>query len=163
MHMAVFKILGPLEVIGDDGPIALGAPKQRALVALLLLHADETLSADRIADELWNGKPPKTATASLWNLVTQLRKALPADTLVTKPGGYSLEIGEHELDYRSFELLVEEARRVDGKRRSELLQRALEMWRGPALADLTFESFANAEIERLNEVRLQTIEKRIDV
>jgi DNA-binding SARP family transcriptional activator len=161
--MAVFKILGPLEVTGDDGPVALGAPKQRALVALLLLHADETLSTDRIADELWNGRPPKTATASLWNLVTQLRKVLPPDALVTKPGGYSLEIGDHELDYRSFELLVEEARRVDGKRRSELLRRALDLWRGSTLADLTFESFATAEIERLNELRLQTIEERIDV
>jgi DNA-binding SARP family transcriptional activator len=161
--MARFKILGPLEVTGDDGPIALGGPKQRALVALLLLHADETLSTDRIVDELWNGKPPKTATTSLWNLITQLRKVLPPDALVTKPGGYSLVIGDHELDYRSFEALVEEARRVEGRRRSELLQRALDLWRGPALSDLTFETFAAAEIDRLNELRLQTVEERIDV
>jgi DNA-binding SARP family transcriptional activator len=161
--MAAFKILGPLEVTGDHGPIALGAPKQRALVALLLLHADETLSTDRIVDELWSGKPPKTATTSLWNLVTQLRKVLPAEALVTKPGGYALQIGDHELDYRGFEQLVQEARRVDGKRKSELLQRALDLWRGPALSDLAFESFASSEIGRLNELRLLTIEERVDV
>jgi DNA-binding SARP family transcriptional activator len=162
-HMAAFKILGPLEVVGDDGPVVLGGPKQRALVALLLIHADEILSTDRIVDELWSGKPPKTATTSLWNLIAHVRKVLPADTLVTKPGGYSLQIGDNELDYRSFEQLVEEARRVDGRRRSELLQRALDIWRGPVLDDLAFESLASAEIERLNELRLQTIEEWIDV
>jgi len=161
--MAAFKILGPLEVTGDDGQVALGGPKQRALVALLLLHADETLSTDRIVDELWSGKPPKTATTSLWNLITQVRKVLPADTLVTKPSGYSLQIGDNELDLRSFEELVREAGRVDGRRRSELLRRALDLWRGPALADLTFETSASGEIERLNELRLQTIEEWIDV
>jgi DNA-binding SARP family transcriptional activator len=161
--MASFKILGPLEVTNDDGPLALGGPKQRALVALLLLHADETLSTDRIVDELWNGKPPKTATTSLWNLITQLRKVLPADTLLTKPGGYSLRIGDNELDYRSFERLVAEGRRVDGRRRSELLQRALDLWRGPALDDVAFETLASGEIARLNELRLQVIEERIDL
>jgi DNA-binding SARP family transcriptional activator len=161
--MAEFKILGPLEIVGENGPVALGAPKQRALVALLLLHAGETLSTDRIVDELWGRKPPKTATTSLWNLVTHVRKLLPPKVLVTKPGGYSLQLGDHELDLRSFEELVAEAGRVKGKRRSELLRRALDLWRGPALADLTFETFAEGEIERLNELRLQTIEECINV
>jgi DNA-binding SARP family transcriptional activator len=82
--------------------------------------------------------------------------------LVTKPAGYALLVGDHAFDLRSFEGLIAEARRVEGSRRSELLRRALEQWRGPALADLAFESFATGEIERLNELRLQTLEERID-
>jgi DNA-binding SARP family transcriptional activator len=161
--MAEFRILGPLEVIGEDGPVGLGGTKQRSLVALLLLHAGETLSTDRIVDELWSGSPPRTATTSLWNLITQVRKLLPQDVIVTRPGGYSLQLGEHELDLRIFERLVAEAGRVEGAARAGLLRRALELWRGPALADLTFESFAEGEIERLNELRMQTLEDRIDV
>jgi DNA-binding SARP family transcriptional activator len=159
--VAKFRILGPLEVVADAGAVSL-SPKQRALVALLLLHAGETLTTDRIVDDLWSGDPPKTATTSLWNLVTQLRKLLPPEVLVTKPAGYALLVGDHEFDLRSFEQLLAEARRVEGKHRSELFRRALELWRGPALADLAFESFATGEIERLNELRLQTLEERID-
>jgi DNA-binding SARP family transcriptional activator len=159
--MAEFRILGPLEVVAEHGTVSL-SPKQRALVALLLLHAGETLTTDRLVDDLWSGHPPKTATTSLWNLVTQVRKLLPPDVLVTKPAGYALLVGDHVFDLRRFEELLAEARRVEGGRRSELLRRALEQWRGPALADLAFESFATGEIERLNELRLQTLEERID-
>jgi DNA-binding SARP family transcriptional activator len=82
-----FRILGPLEVVDSTGSISLGGPKQRALLGLLLVHAGEVLSTDQIVDVLWDGRPPKTATTSLWNLVTQLRKVLPPETLVTKPPG----------------------------------------------------------------------------
>ena len=84
--MAEFKILGPLEIVDENGPVALGAAKQRSLLALLLLHAGKTLSTDRLVDELWSGSPPRTATTSLWNLITQLRKLLPPDLIVTRPG-----------------------------------------------------------------------------
>src|SRR2546428_354664 len=82
-----FRILGPLEVVGPQGPLPLSGPKQRALLGLLLIHAGEVLSTDQIVDVLWDGNPPKTATTSLWNLITQLRKVLPADGLVTTPPG----------------------------------------------------------------------------
>ena len=160
--MAEFRILGPLEIVDANGPVGLGSGKQRALAALLLVHAGELLSTDRIVDELWGESPPKTATTSLWNLITQLRKLLPPDVIVTRPGGYSLELGDHELDLRTFERLVREAHGAEGARRAELLRQALALWRGPALADLAYESFAEGEIERLNELRLQTIEDRVD-
>ena len=161
--MAEFKILGPLEIVAGDGPVALGAAKQRFLLALLLVHAGETLTTDRLVDELWSGSPPRTATTSLWNLITQLRKLLPPDVIVTRPGGYSLELGEHELDLRSFERLVADAHRVEGGRRAELLRSALALWRGPALADLAYDAFDAGEVGRLNELRLQTLEECIDV
>jgi DNA-binding SARP family transcriptional activator len=160
--VAEFKILGPLEVVDENGSVGLGSGKQRALVALMLLHAGELLSTDRIVDELWGESPPKTVTTSLWNLITQLRKLLPPDVIVTRPGGYSLELGDHELDLRTFERLIGEAHRAEGPRRAELQRRALALWRGPPLADLTYESFAEGEIERLNELRMQTREDLID-
>ena len=160
--MSEFKILGPLEVVDANGPVGLGSGRQRALLALLLLHAGELLSTDRIVDELWGESPPKTATTSLWNLIAQLRKLLPADVIVTRPGGYLLQLGEHELDLRTFEDLVRKAHGAEGARQAELLRQALALWRGPALADLTYESFAEGEIERLNELRMQTQEDLID-
>jgi DNA-binding SARP family transcriptional activator len=161
--VAEFKILGPLEIVDENGPVTLGAAKQRSLLALLLLHAGETLSTDRIVDELWSGSPPRTATTSLWNLITQLRKLLPPDVIVTRPGGYSLELGENALDLASFEQLVADAHRVEGSRSAELLRAALALWRGPALGDLAFEGLDEGEIGRLNELRMQTLEECIDV
>ena len=160
--MTEFRILGPLEVVDSTGSIALGGPKQRALLGLLLVHAGEVLSTDRIVDVLWDGRPPRTATTSLWNLVTQLRKVLPPDTLVTKPPGYRLEIDPDELDLRRFEQLVARARRLEPGPRAELLRDALAIWRGAPLADLAFETFAEGEIRRLEELRLDTLEERID-
>jgi DNA-binding SARP family transcriptional activator len=157
-----FRILGPLEVVDSTGPIPLGGPKQRALLGLLLVHAGEVLSTDQIVDVLWDGRPPKTATTSLWNLVTQLRKVLPPGTLVTKPPGYRLQVDPEALDLRRFEQLVARARGLDGGPRAELLREALAIWRGAPLADLAFEPFAEGEIRRLEELRLDALEERID-
>jgi DNA-binding SARP family transcriptional activator len=157
-----FRILGPLEVVDSTGPIPLGGPKQRALLGLLLVHAGEVLSTDQIVDMLWSGQPPKTATTSLWNLVTQLRKVLPPDTLVTKPPGYRVEIDPDSLDLRRFEQLVARARRLEAAPRAELLRDALALWRGAPLADLAFETFAAGEIRRLEELRLDALEERVD-
>src|SRR5215813_4188077 len=104
--MTEFRILGPLEVVDENGPLPISGPKQRALLALFLIHAGEVLSTDQIVDVLWNGNPPKTATTSLWNLITQLRKVLPADTVVTTPPGYRLQIDPDAYDLRRFEQLV---------------------------------------------------------
>jgi DNA-binding SARP family transcriptional activator len=157
-----FRILGPLELVDSMGPIPLGGPKQRALLGLLLVHAGEVLSTDQIVDVLWDGQPPKTATTSLWNLVTQLRKVLPPNTLVTKPPGYRLEIDPDALDLGRFEQLVARARRLDAGPRAELLREALALWRGAPLADLAFETFAEGESRRLEELRLDALEERID-
>jgi DNA-binding SARP family transcriptional activator len=157
-----FRILGPLEVVDANGPLPLSGPKQRALLALLLIRAGEVLSTDQIVDALWDGKPPKTATTSLWNLIAQLRKVLPDGTLVTTPPGYRLQIDPDSFDLRRFEQLVARARRLGARERADVLGEALDLWRGPPLADLAYESFAQREIGRLEELRLEALEERID-
>jgi DNA-binding SARP family transcriptional activator/class 3 adenylate cyclase len=157
-----FRILGPLEVVGPKGAIALGGQRPRALLALLLIHAGEVLSSDRIVEELWGEQRPKTATTSLQNFVSQLRKLLPPGVLVTKPPGYLLRIEPEQLDLGRFERLVAEARGQDAKRRSRTLCEALALWRGTPLSDFQLEGFAQGEIRRLEELRLEALEERID-
>jgi DNA-binding SARP family transcriptional activator len=157
-----FRILGPLEVADETGSISLGGQKQRALLGLLLIHAGEVLSTDRIVDELWGEQPPRTAMTSLQNFVSQLRKVLPPDVLVTKPPGYLIRVEPDQLDLGCFERLVAEARRQSAEQRSRMLHEGLALWRGPPLADLAFEAFAQGEIRRLEELRLEALEERID-
>jgi DNA-binding SARP family transcriptional activator len=154
-----FRILGPLEVENEDGPLPLRGQKQRALLALLLIHAGETVSVDRLVDELWGEHPPRTATTSLQNLVVQLRKLLGPDVLVTKPPGYALRVAPDQLDLTRFERLVAEARRSAPRESVRLLREALALWRGPPLADLAYEPFAEGEIRRLEELRLDAVEQ----
>jgi DNA-binding SARP family transcriptional activator len=157
-----FRVLGPLEVADESGSLVLGGQKQRALLGLLLIHAGEVLSSDRIVDELWGEQPPRTAMTSLQNFVSQLRKVLPPDVLVTKPPGYLVRVNPEQLDLGRFERLVAEARRQGAAQRSRLLHEGLALWRGPPLADLAFETFAQGEIRRLEELRLEALEERID-
>jgi DNA-binding SARP family transcriptional activator len=157
-----FRILGPLEIADESGSIALSGQKQRALLGLLLIHAGEVLSTDRIVDELWGEQPPRTAMTSLQNFVSQLRKVLPPDVVVTKPPGYLIRIEPDQLDLRRFERLVAEARGQGAEQRSLMLREGLGLWRGPPLADLAFETFAQGEIRRLEELRLEALEERID-
>jgi DNA-binding SARP family transcriptional activator len=154
-----FRILGPLEVEDERGPLTLGGQKQRALLALLLLHVGEALAVDRIVDELWGEQPPRTATTSLQNFVSQLRKLLGPDVLVTKPPGYALRLSPERLDLGRFERLVAEARRAEPDDRARKLREALALWRGPPLADLGYETFAQDEIRRLEELRLEALEQ----
>jgi len=156
-----FRILGPVEVSDETGPLPLGGQKQRALLGLLLLHAGQVLSTDRLVDELWGESAPRTATTSLQNFVSQLRKLLGADRLATRPPGYVLQLGSDELDLTRFERLVTEARGLEAAERSRTLREALALWRGPPLADLFFEAFAQGEIRRLEEVRLGALEERV--
>jgi DNA-binding SARP family transcriptional activator len=156
-----FRILGPLEVEGDDGPIALGGGKQRALLGLLLVHANEVLSSDRLLDELWGEHPPRTAATSLHNLLSQLRKLLGANVVVTRSPGYVLQVPPERIDAARFERLVGAARKSPGERPA-LLREALALWRGSPLADLAFEPFAQGEIRRLEELRLEALEERIE-
>jgi DNA-binding SARP family transcriptional activator len=156
-----FRILGPLEVEGESGSVSLGGPRQRALLAVLLLEAGRVVPTDRLVDLLWGEEAPRTATTSLQNAVSQLRKVLGAELVETRPPGYVLRVETGQIDAGRFERALRGARAEPPARRSELLRDALAMWRGPALADFAFEQFAQAEIRRLEELRLIALEERI--
>jgi DNA-binding SARP family transcriptional activator/tetratricopeptide (TPR) repeat protein len=134
----------------------------RALLAFLLLHANELVSADRLIDEVWGPEPPKTAGASLQNYVSRLRKAIGAETIVSQPPGYVLRVDPEQFDAARFERLSAEARRAEPRERAEKLRAALALWRGPALDDLAFEPFARDDAGRLEESRLAALEDCID-
>ena len=159
------RILGPLEVSDDGRVVELGAGRQRALLALLALHAREIVATDRLIEELWGGSPPPTAAKALQNLVSQLRRSLGADSIATRSPGYSLRLDADDLDARRFERLAAEGHRLleeDPGRAGQTLLEALGLWRGRALADFAYEDFAQSEIKRLDELRLGAIEDRID-
>ncbi len=157
-----FRILGPLEVIVDDRSLALGGKRQRAVLAALLLEARRVVPTDRLVSELWGEPPPKTAATSLHNLVSQLRKELGPETLVTQAPGYVLQVRPDQIDAHRFEQMLKTARRAEPDERRALLQDALALWRGPPLAEFAFDDFAQAEIRRLDELRLVALESRID-
>jgi DNA-binding SARP family transcriptional activator len=160
--MLDFRILGPTEVWDDGTQLQLGGPKQRAVLALLLLDAGRVVSTDRLIDLLWGEQPPPTAATSLQNFVSQLRKLVGAKVLVTRPPGYRLEIALEQLDLERFRRLVEGARQAQPEERAAKLREALALWRGPPLADFAFEAFAQNEIARLEELRLVALEERTE-
>ena len=164
-------ILGPLEVEREGRPVALGGARQRALLALLLLHANQAVSADRLVEELWGEPTPARAVKRLQVAVTRLRRALDADgadagaaPLRTASGGYLLAVAPGELDADVFQARVHDGREAlaagEPARAAELLGGALALWRGPALAEVAYEEFAQAEIRRLEELRLSVLEAR---
>src|SRR6266545_4733480 len=160
-----YRILGPLEAEREDRPLAVTGRKPRALLALLLLHPNETVPTDRLIDDLWGERPPATAANTLQVYVSKLRKLL-ADRLVTEGAGYALRVEPDELDAARFERIAEQGRAALTQRSygeaAERLHEALALWRGPALADLRYEPFAQAEITRLEELRLAAVEDRIE-
>jgi DNA-binding SARP family transcriptional activator len=157
-----FRILGPLEVSDETGLVALGGPRQRALLAILVLEAGRLVSTDRLVDLLWEREPPKTATASLQNSVGRLRRALGADVIGTRAPGYVLDVAPSQIDARRFETMLGDARRLPAGERCEQVEAALALWRGAALAEFAFDDFAQAEIRRLEELQLVAKEVRID-
>jgi DNA-binding SARP family transcriptional activator len=168
-----FRILGPLEALDGGRVVALGGPKQRALLGLFLLHRGETLSSDRLIDELWGERPPATATKSVQVYISRLRKALArgngdasAGTIVTREHGYELRLDPERLDAHRFERLVAEARSdlAAGRPKPAVsaLEAALSLWRGPPLADLAYEPFAQREAARLDDLRLEALETLIE-
>jgi DNA-binding SARP family transcriptional activator len=161
-----FRLLGALEVRDAGRRVALGAGRQRALLAILLLHANGVVASDRLVDELWGGFPPGSARKALQVYVFRLRRALGAERIRTQRSGYLLEVGPDELDVHRFERLVQEAAALraggEAARAAAALGEALAFWDGPALADFTYEQFAQAEIARLEELRLVALEERID-
>src|SRR5215217_3633245 len=162
------RILGPLEVRANGDRLALGGPKQRALLAILLLNADRVVSRDRLIEELWANDPPQAARHALDVIVSRLRKALGASdgggsVLVTRAPGYLLRVEPGDVDLRRFERLVEYGRRAFELGDADRAVRAAEdLWRGRPLADLEFEPFARAHVERLEELHLVGIGERID-
>jgi YVTN family beta-propeller protein len=161
-----FRVLGSFEVVEHDRVLALGSPRQRALLAVLLLHRREAVSADRLVDALWGERAPPTAIKIVQGYVSNLRKALGDGRLVTRGHGYVLQALPGQLDADRFESLVAEGRLAleegDAGTAAERLREALGVWRGPALADFAYEWFAQGEIARLEEMRLAALEDRID-
>jgi YVTN family beta-propeller protein len=163
-----YRILGPLEVVDDGRQLALGGTRQRALLAILLLHANEVVSTDRLVEELWGENPPETGPKALQVAVSQLRKTLRSTAgddgrLLTRSPGYLLQVDPGELDRDRFDRLVAEATaEPDARKRAAKLREALALWRGQPLADLTYENFAAPAIARLEEARLAALEDRID-
>jgi DNA-binding SARP family transcriptional activator len=158
-----FRILGPLEVVGEHGPIRLGGPRQRATLAILLLNANRVVSVDRLADDLYSGAAPVTAVTQVQRQISELRKALGDESIIeTRSPGYVIRPESQQLDLRRFERLVDDAGRATPQQAADLLREALGLWRGTPLADLAFESFARPAIERLEEIRLAALEQRID-
>jgi WD40 repeat protein/DNA-binding SARP family transcriptional activator len=161
------RVLGRVDALVDGQPLPLGGSKQRAVLAILALHANRTVSADELIDGLWGDRPPASASKSVQLYISRLRKALGANgaeaAIATRGRGYELQLPEDALDAARFERLVERARLesdegiVDGA-----AQAALDLWQGAPLPDVAEEPFAAPEIRRLEELHLRAIELAID-
>lgn len=147
-----FRILGPLEVLADDQPLPLQRGRQRALLGLLVLHANTTVSTDRLLDALWGDAPPATALTALHGHISRLRRLLGRQRLLTRPPGYTLQLGPGELDADDARALLNGGRHAD----------ALALWCGTPLADLALHPFAASEIVRLKELRFAALEGWFD-
>jgi WD40 repeat protein/serine/threonine protein kinase len=158
-----FQVLGALEVSGPDGPVALGGPKQRAVLAHLLVRANKVVPVEALIDELWADDPPESAKNTLQTYISHLRKALGQDRLEGRTSGYVLHVGPSELDAERFQELLNDARAADGQsdRVGALLREALALWQGPAFADVSIEGSLVGEIARLDELRLTALEDRL--
>ncbi|TML70818.1 MAG: hypothetical protein E6G14_04140 [Actinobacteria bacterium] len=157
-----YGILGHLELTNAGQPIEVVGAKQRALLAVLLLNANHVVPSDMLMESLWEDRVPETAVKALQVHVSQLRKLLGPGRLATRRPGYLLRVEEGELDLHEFETLARRARDASPADAAVALREALALWRGRPLADFTFDRFAQAEIARLEELRLDALEKRIE-
>ena len=160
------RLLGPLEVLKDGRPVALGGPKPRTLLATLALESGRVVSVDRLVENLWPASAPETALHAVQVYVAQLRKTLGRQVIAKRPPGYGLELESDCIDVNRFARLVGEGRAAlqagSPETAEPVLREALTLWRGPALADFLYEPFAQGEIARLEELRLVALEERID-
>ena len=165
--MLEYRILGPLEVVGDQGPLRLGGPKQRATLAILLLSANRVVSVERLAEDLYAGATPVTAVTQVQRQISELRKVIgPSSGIETRSPGYVIRVSPDQLDLSRFERSTEDAIQAltqgDATGAADLLRRALGLWRGAALADFAYETFAQGAINRIEEIRLAALEQRIE-
>ena len=168
-----FRLLGLLEILRDGEPLNVSGERQRALLSLLLVHANEFVSAERIVEELARGGPSGPGVNALQATVSRLRRLLDggppngsAGVLVTERGGYVLRADDEGIDVRRFGRLASEGRRAlaagQAATAAAKLQQALDLWRGPALADVALFEFAQAEIRRLEEMRRSVVADRVE-
>ncbi|HSB85042.1 MAG TPA: BTAD domain-containing putative transcriptional regulator, partial [Ilumatobacteraceae bacterium] len=162
-----FRVLGTLEVLDNGGhPVELRGSKLRTLLAVLLLRAGQPVSAERLADHLWGDAPPSGAANALQAHVSKLRRLLGDGLVEGRDGGYVLNIDPDDVDSERFATLARRGHEelLDGRHRAaaDTLRDALGMWRGPALEDFIFEEFADAHRTTLEEMRLTTLEERIE-
>jgi DNA-binding SARP family transcriptional activator len=161
-----FGILGPLEVRDGDRMLALGALGERSLLALMLLNANELVPTERLVDELWGERPPKTAVKTIQVYVSRLRRLLGTETIVTRAPGYVVNVDPDRLDLHRFERLAADGRTAlaagDALTAARRLRAALAMWRGAPLSDFAYEPFAHAAAARLDELRLEALQERIE-
>ncbi|HET7668135.1 MAG TPA: BTAD domain-containing putative transcriptional regulator, partial [Mycobacterium sp.] len=146
------RILGPLEVLVDGAAIAVGGPRQRAVLARLLLDPRRVVDCERLIDDVWDGRPPTSAAKTLQKYVSELRKALPRSVLLTRGGGYVLDVDDDSVDARRFERLLDDRNYAA----------ALALWRGDVLCDLPDLRFVETERVRLNELRMFGTESRLE-
>jgi DNA-binding SARP family transcriptional activator len=157
-----FGILGPLEVRDGGDLVPLRGARQRALLTILVLHANEVVASSRLVDLLWGDSPPMSAAKALQVHISQLRQVLGAGVIVTKAPGYAMQIGTGQLDLERFQGLVAEASALGAEAALPRLSEALSLWRGPPLAEFAQERFALGETLRLEELHLDALEKRIE-
>jgi len=157
-----FEILGPLHVRDGERDVEIGGVRQRTVLALLILRANEVVRTERLIDEVWGESPPRNAAAALHSHVSRLRKALGPDVLARREWGYVLRTPHETIDLHRFELLLAEAEPKPASERARTLREALSLWRGPALADLSGEPALQRDSARLDELHLTTLERRID-
>ena len=160
--MVEFRILGPLEIVRDGERVEINGKRQRGVLTMLLLEANRLLPADLLRDRLWGESPPPTATTSLHNAVSQLRKLLGDGVIETRPPGYVLHVEPEHFDLARFEQRLHDAREAAPEERATILTAALSEWRGPALAESAYEPWAEAEVRRLEELRTAALEDRLD-
>jgi DNA-binding SARP family transcriptional activator len=161
-----FRLIGSLEVLVDGREVALGGARQRAVLAILLLHRREVVSIDRLVDELWGASPPETATKTVQVYVSRLRKLVGDGVLLTRGAGYVLLADPEQVDVDVLERLAAEGRdaldRGEARVAAERLRSTLELWRGEPLAEFAYEEFARNEIARLEELHVTVLEDRIE-
>jgi len=160
------RMLGPFQLEEGGGRIPISGQRQRAVLASLLLRANEVVPSEQLLVDLWGEDSPSSAANSLQAAISRLRRVLPPGRLMTRAPGYALRIFPEELDVSQFEQLVSEGREAltagAAEQAARALRQALSLWRGPALADFRYEPFAQAEIVRLEELHLTCVEERIE-
>ncbi len=157
-----FGVLGPFQCATEHGGIIIDRAKPRAVLMMLVVHANTTVSASRLIDDLWEGNPPPSAANTLQTYVHALRSVLPSGTLMTRDGGYELVVDPGQIDAREFEHALHSVRGASTRRRAASLRAALNLWRGAPLADFADLEWARPEAARLSELRLNALEQCIE-